>query len=199
MMTRKQTLNIFIDRRIIRKILHVGSEFDLNKDGLYDARSGVVNIWCSDTDKPACWNNEVTQGALNYPRDYVGALGWEYVGVEDEDEFELYLEASPYSLFEKGGKRLRKELTEDEWTEIFRWLKEKAEMLIRLTKIQPSIVGTQCPFCDFVLPSDTLLNELFSHINLDHSEVKVKSFMLPDVLETEQGTFKLKAVESFND
>lgn len=176
-------------------MLQVGHEFDLNKDGLYDSRSGVVNIWCSDVEKPSCWNDEVTRGALDYPRDYVGALGWEYV---DEDEYELYLEASPYSLFEKNGKTLCRELPEETWEEIFRWLKEKSEMLIRLTKIQPKIIGTQCPFCDFILPPDALLNELFNHIQ-DHEEIKVLSFMLPDMLETNKGTFKLKSVESFDD
>jgi hypothetical protein len=196
MKSRKQSLNLFVDRSVVFKLLQVGNEFDLQKDGLYDARSGIVNIWASPDDKPACWYGEITQGGLNYPRDYVGALGWDYI---DDNEYELYIEASPFSLFERNGRTVRKELTEEEWSEIFRWVKEKAEMLIRLTTIQPKIVGTQCPFCDFVLPTDALLNELFEHIHLDHSEIEVKSFVMPDILITDKGEFRLKSVESFED
>lgn len=50
------------------------SDLDLNKGGVYDGRGGCINVWCSPEDKPANWRWEITQAALNSPREFVGTI-----------------------------------------------------------------------------------------------------------------------------
>ncbi len=83
----KKTLNILVDRDLVRKILAVGHEFDVNKNGLFDARSGCVNFWCSQEDKPECWDVPILQGGLKFPRDYVGGMYWEWA--EPSNKFSI--------------------------------------------------------------------------------------------------------------
>ena len=61
------SLDMQVSRSFIRQLLKTASEFDLNKDGLYDGRSGCVNIWASQDDKPSCWSVEVTKGDFDFP------------------------------------------------------------------------------------------------------------------------------------
>lgn len=124
----RRDLNQTVSRDTIQKLLAVGHQFDLNKNGLYDARSGVVNVWASPEDKPTCWTPEITQGTLNFPRDYVGGLYWDWL---DDHSATLYLDATPYGLTERGPK---KTLTPEEWDQIFDWLKVKVQNLIRLAE-----------------------------------------------------------------
>ena len=182
--TTKQ-LNVVINQNTIRKILAVGREFDVNKNGLFDTRSGCVNIWCSPEDKPDYWDVEITQGALEYPREYVGGLYWEW---EDFDnKFHLYIEVTPYSLLNKD-----KTLSEESWQKCTEWVEKQAWNLIRLAKIHEENLGTCCPFCDFVLPLDRLLNDLISHIVEKHGEVKSIILGSPTTIETNKGIFELK-------
>jgi hypothetical protein len=104
---RREVLNVRADCNLLRQFLATGRAWDLERGGLYDARSGVVNIWCSPDDKPACWDAKITLGGLRYPREYVGGLGWEWQG---DDQAALYVEAAPYALLDQ---RRRKQLTED--------------------------------------------------------------------------------------
>lgn len=143
-----------VDRETVRKILAVGHEFDVNKGGYFDARSGCVNIWAGPEDKPTSWDAEIIQGALDYPRSYCGGLGWDWVYDEDAN---LYLDCQPFDLLEKKG--------EPDWDNLFEWLTVKAHFLLRMATIQETVLGTKCPLCDFVLPSDRLLNELLDHIS----------------------------------
>jgi hypothetical protein len=145
----RRELNVVLDRAAIQKILDVAKELDVNKGGLYDARAGCVNIWCSPEDKPQCWPKEVLQGTLNYPRDYVAGIYWEWNWENDKDRAALYLEVEPYEL-----ERHRKEdalairpihsvhrqgrgftandslVTNEEWEELFAWsLKQTLRLL----------------------------------------------------------------------
>ena len=143
---RREILNLTVEREFLQRLLATGRAFDLERGGLYDARSGVVNLWCSPDDKPACWNRSISRGGLSYPREYVGALAWDWL---DDDRAELYVEAAPYALIER---RRREPLPEPAWQEILAWVREKALGMVRLARLEPRIVGTCCPCCSFVLP-----------------------------------------------
>src|SRR5947209_8574157 len=95
---RREKLNLTMDRDFLQRLLATGRAFDLERGGLYDARSGVVNIWCSPDDKPACWDAPIKRGGLSHPRAYTGAIGWDW---RDDDWAELYVEAAPYELLER--------------------------------------------------------------------------------------------------
>jgi hypothetical protein len=161
---------------------------------LDDARSGVINIWCSPHDKPACWDRPISKGGLRYPREYVGGLSWEW---QDDDQADLYVEAAPYTLIDQ---RWREPLTERNWQEILAWLRDKALGLVRLARLEPQVVGVGCPFCSFVLPVQELLNDLLSHIGAAHPDVNVRGIVLGEaiVLQTDRGEFTLQPVERFN-
>jgi hypothetical protein len=51
---RREIINIRADKNLLRQLQTAGRVWDLERGGLYDARCGVVNIWCSPADKPAC-------------------------------------------------------------------------------------------------------------------------------------------------
>src|ERR1039458_6195128 len=111
-MGRKRELGIVLDRDAIRKVLAVGHELDVDKNGLYDARLGAVNIWCSPEDKPTCWTEEVLNGDLNYPRDYVAGLYWDWEG----GQAKLYIEVEPYELIRHKEKEIRRWMPEERIT-----------------------------------------------------------------------------------
>src|SRR5262249_62215855 len=53
---RRVSLDLAVDREFVQRLLATGRAFDLETGGLSDARSGVINVWCSPDDKPACWH-----------------------------------------------------------------------------------------------------------------------------------------------
>jgi hypothetical protein len=191
---RREILNVRADRNLLRQLLASGRAWDLEQGGLYDARSGVVNIWCSPTDKPACWNTPISRGGLRYPREYVGGLYWDW---QDDDHAEMYVEAAPYGLLEQ---RRRKPLSEQEWQDILAWLRDKAMGLVRLARLEPQIAGISCPFCSFVLPVEELLNDLLSHVETAHPDVDLQGVILGEaaILQTDKGDFPLQSVERFD-
>lgn len=95
---RSQLLEITTDRRTVRRMLEIGHQRDINRGGYCDARSGCVNFWCGPDDRPEGWPADIDGGALNYPRDYVGGVYFEWVG---EDRVRLKIDAVPYRL--QGG------------------------------------------------------------------------------------------------
>jgi hypothetical protein len=148
----------------------------------------------SPDDKPTCWTRPITRGGLRYPREYVGALGWDW---RDDDQAELYIEAAPYSLLER---RRRAPLPEQSWRELLAWLRDKALGLVRLARLEPRVVGACCPFCDFVLPTGQLLDGLVEHIAGAHPGVRLRGVTLadPPVLSTDRGEFPLRSAERFD-
>lgn len=167
----KKTLNILVDRDLVHKILAVGHEFDVNRNGLYDARSGCVNVWCSPTDKPECWDIPVSQGCLKFPREYVGGIYWEWN--EPSDKFSIYIETTPYDL-----ERKYKKVSQEQMESCLKWVEMQTRSLLRLAHVQETILGTCCPLCDFVLPNGRLLNELIDHIVEAHQDVKLGGLTL---------------------
>jgi hypothetical protein len=182
-----KSLDISCTQDEIRKILAVGHEFDINKGGYYDARSGCVNFWAGPEDKPTCWDKKILQGALDYPRDYVGGLYWEYN--EEKNQFDLYINVTPYCLLDT-----KKSLTEKEWQELIDWTEKQARGILRLAKMHEDDLGTCCPFCEYVLPLKCLLNDLLDHITLKHKEIELKGLTIGcmPVIETNKGLFTLK-------
>ena len=69
-----------ISAALWRQVLRVADELDLEKGGYFDARSGCLNLWAGPEDKPAGWPEEVpiTEGALSYPRSFVGSIHLEW-------------------------------------------------------------------------------------------------------------------------
>jgi len=118
--TRETDLNISINDLTIRKILDYGRTHDLQKNGLYDGRSGCINIWCSPEDKPECWV-EPTKGSLIYPRDFVGTLFWQAQGTL----YTLKVDISPYHLLESS-----RSVSDDELDECLNWVLEKVRHLL---------------------------------------------------------------------
>lgn len=198
---RGKDLSIIVDRATITKILSTGHAFDINKGGLYDARSGVVNFWCKPDDKPTCWDKEILPGDLGHPCEYVGKLYWDW---QDDERAKLRLDCTPYQLLDARRKERKPRygqpiLTEDEWTSLMTWLEQKTAELLRLVDLHPTITGTRCPFCDFVLPIGEFLNALVEHVDSTHREVKVTGIALgnPAVLITSAGDKPLQDAESF--
>ena len=190
---RREILNLTVEREFLQRLLATGRAFDLERGGLYDARSGVVNLWCSPDDKPACWNRSISRGGLSYPREYVGALCWEWL---HDDRAELYVEAAPYALIER---RRREPLPEMAWQEILAWVREKALGMVRLARLEPRVVGTCCPFCSFVLPAGELLNGLLEHVTAAHPDLRLQGVTLGDtpLLTTDRGDFLIRPAERF--
>jgi hypothetical protein len=190
---RRESLNLAVDREFVQRLLATGRAFDLEKGGLYDARSGVVNVWASPDDKPTCWSQPIRRGGLSYPREYVGALAWDWL---DDDRAELYVEVAPYALFER---RRREPLPEPAWQEVLAWVREKALGLVRLARLEPRVVGACCPFCSFVLPAGELLNGLVEHVTAAHPDLRLQGVTLGDtpILATDQGDFPIRPAERF--
>jgi len=165
----KKSIGI-VTRELWKDILETAHELDLNKNGLYDARGGCVNIWVSSEDKPKDWRWEIRKGALNYPRAFLGTIWIEY---KNENEIELFLEVTNYAkedeakeLFEKREidfetyKAILAEAkigTPEEWE----WLEQKAKELIEKAKRRYEIVVVgkrrlvptteTCPVCNKTL------------------------------------------------
>jgi hypothetical protein len=62
---RREQLGITVERDLLRRLLNTARSFDLARGGLYDAPSGVVNIWCSPGDKPACWDRPIRSEGIS--------------------------------------------------------------------------------------------------------------------------------------
>jgi hypothetical protein len=45
--TRREALILAVGRDFLRRLLATGRAFDLERGGLYDARSGLVNVWAT--------------------------------------------------------------------------------------------------------------------------------------------------------
>lgn len=199
--TDRRDLGLALDRPALRRLLDVAQQFDLNQGGHYDARSGVINVWCSPEDHPACWVTPITRGGLNYPRALVGSLEWDWQG---DDQVRLFVEATPYDLL--GHRRqqqglpwpLRQSLPEDEWAQLLDWLEAQARGLLRLAALAPDVQGYRCPWCDWVLPTGQMLNALLEHVQAQkHAQLTGVLLGDPPMLLTDQGRAPLETVEVF--
>jgi len=181
-----------IDLATWSKMLEIARDYDLNRNGLYDARSGAINIWVSPDDKPVDWNFKITRGALKYPRAFLATI---YSKIEN-DEVELEVEIANYSrrewiksMWEKGEinysdyREMLKRVsggTKDEW----KWVIEKVEWLIDLAEKEKNFISVlRCPYCGKT--EFKLLNEFIDCL-LSHG-LKIKSVIIGRGLVTEKG------------
>jgi hypothetical protein len=163
-------LDAMLSRSQILRLLDAGRQSDINQGGYCDARSGVINLWCGPEDKPACWTAPIDQGDLDYPREFVGMLSWKWT--EDLSQARLIVEAEPYAMLDA---RRGAGLTEPEWEQCLNWCEAKARALIALADEMLDVVGTHCPFCDFILSEGQLINGLIDHIQERHPGHKIES------------------------
>lgn len=187
-----------VSRDVWLKMLKIAHELDLNKGGIYDARSGAINLWVSDVDKPSDYTFKVTKGALKYPRNYLAGLYGQHV---DETTVELYLTITNYARRDfakwllnhgnisyeefKAMEELAEKGTDEEW----RWAMEKVKWLIEQAEKEAIFKEiAYCPFCGKEFPDLQLFNDLVAHI-VTHVEVKA-IIMSGDgwLIETEKGT-----------
>ena len=107
-----------------RRMLALGHQWDLNKGGLYDARTGVINLWVSPEDHPSSWDGiTITRGALPYPRDYLGEIMGTW---QPGNTVVLTLLVTPYDRAPQRQLGKYPEPLEDEWA----WLQAKADALV---------------------------------------------------------------------
>jgi hypothetical protein len=187
-----------VNRDVWFKMLQIAHDFDLDKGGLYDARSGAINIWCSPEDKPDDYMFEITRGALNFPRNFMASIYGQFT--RSGKNVELYLVIHNYgredhakALLNDGKISWREykdmlELVERGTPSEWRWVEDKARWLIetaRKESVFKDIVF--CPFCGVEFPELQLFNDFVLHI-MKHTKVK-KIVMGEDgiYVETENG------------
>ena len=70
-----------------KAVLEEAREQDLNKDGLWDGGSGLINLWASPEDKPSGWPEgcEITRHALDYPRAIIATIWMDWLPGQEVD------------------------------------------------------------------------------------------------------------------
>ena len=130
MKTLKEHLPEVLTKLQLHLIQAEGNRRDLNRNGYYDVRSGAINIWCGPDDKPACWPEEISQGCLDYPREVVGTVYWNW---DDQGRLvQPFIEADPIQLRRNLSPRTdgyAAELPEEVLRECLEWCKRKWEEL----------------------------------------------------------------------
>lgn len=128
---RKKDLEHLVTLPDISEMKRVAKILDVEKGGHFDGRLGAINIWCSPSDKPLCWNEEIKGG--KFLLDFVGTIRWEEV---DNGFYQLYLEATPFELLEDGFSGRWDTILPEDYEIIFHWMEEKVETLLQLSKIK---------------------------------------------------------------
>jgi len=176
-----------VAKKIWETMLRVGHSLDIDSGGFYDSRSGAINVWASPNDKPDGWEDvEITCGALNYPRSYVGGVLGEY-----DDNFQtvhLTLDVSPYGRWDK--ERFRSPVTDAE----VEWLRMKVSDLIGLSMKEMQLQqgdGIYCQYCDRPIKV-SLLNDFLHHLTEIHG-VQVNAVVLGEstIVETNAGMIRI--------
>ena len=171
-------------------MLALGHLWDVDKGGLYDSRASVVNVWAAPEDHPSpSWDGvEITQGALAYPRSYLGGIMGDY---DLKETVTLTLDVTPYDRLEARRAGQYPKPTEDEWA----WLRAKADALVdaaeRVLEPPGADAGIWCKLCDRIVPCD-LVNGFITHLQDAHG-VKVSALTLgdPSVLHTNVGPIQI--------
>ncbi|MFQ6027528.1 MAG: hypothetical protein ACE5Q6_08555 [Dehalococcoidia bacterium] len=150
-----------------RQMLRIAHILDVGRGGLYDARSGCINLWVSPDDHPPCWDGvDMTAGVFREPREYLGGIMAKLT--EDLREAVLTLEVTPYERMPKRQPGRFPEPLEDEWE----WVTRKANDLLELAErtIEPpgADFSTFCRFCEAPVKA-SLLNDFLEHLQGEHN------------------------------
>lgn len=218
-MEHKRPLGLTVDRATLEKVISTAHDFDVGKspNNCFDGNWGGTQIWCRPHDKPTCWDAPLTGGAFG-KADLVGDL---HAEPRDEmgDRWELFLVLYARELSDYRRKAMvasgeyKKALREGRWGDmkgnlflseedkesLYAWLRGKTLELIRLADLAPTVIGTKCPFCEFVLPNGQLLNTMVEHVVEKHPEHPLLAVCLSDpcTITCADGTYPLERAESF--
>lgn len=129
----------YIGRRLSRHewqaVRDTAIENDISKGGVCDCRSGAINFWCSESDKPGEWTQPIVGGT--YPVDLVGSVYFEFTA--ESDYVRTYVDLCPYSLLlARFGHRWRSRL---EYLDIqtreslITWITEKWAELLQKARV----------------------------------------------------------------
>jgi hypothetical protein len=186
-----------VSRDVWQRMLEIAHGLDLNKGGIYDARSGAINLWVAPEDKPLDYVWEIRKGALSFPRNFLASI---YGQFTEDGDVELYLVIYNYArkdyaeyLFNHSNisyKEYRAMLdlaekgTDAEWS----WAMAKAKWLIDMAVKESVFIDvTYCPFCGQEFPNLQIFNDFIMHL-LTHT--KIRNILGTDdgwAIETEKG------------
>lgn len=171
-----------------RRMLRLAHYQDLQEGGLYDARSGCINVWVSPEDHPPSWNDvEITKGGLLHAREYLGGIMGEHT--EDLKRVILTLEVTPYEREPQRHMGTYPTPEEDEWT----WIRAKADELLQQAEqlVEPRGDGIFCKFCEGPIKVD-LVNDFLKHLEGTHN-VKIVCVVMGEstYVETNVGRIDL--------
>jgi hypothetical protein len=155
-----------VSRATWEKMLRIARTLDVEKGGLYDARSGCINLWVSPEDHPPCWDGvPMTAGAFPEPREYLGGIRAEMT--EDLKGAVLTLEVTPYDRMPQREIGKYPPPQEDEWE----WISRKAQDLVDLAErlLEPPGLadGIFCKYCEAPVKVE-LFNDFLEHLETDH-------------------------------
>jgi hypothetical protein len=156
-----------VPRGTWRKMQRLAHTLDVEKGGLYDARSGCINLWVSLEDHPKSWDGvEMSAGAFPEPREYLGAVNAEIT--EDLSEAVLTLVVTPYTRLEQRQAGRYPPPEEDEWE----WLMRKAQALLDKAEslLEPpgAESGIFCKLCEAPVRVRSL-NDFLDHLIGEHN------------------------------
>jgi len=181
-----------VDRKMWALMLQAGHVLDIEKGGLFDSRSGAVNVWASPDDKPDGWDIvTITRGALSFPRSFVGSVYTEYdenelqdmhfslVDLDPENVVFLVVDATPYDRWEITGKNRPDE--QEQLNKEMEWVKTRIDKLFEMAKANyefEDVESIYCKFCDKRIKV-VLVNDFISHLIEEHN-VSVENVVIGD-------------------
>jgi hypothetical protein len=194
-MTRE--LEVTATAQDLHRIRRTALAFNLDGGGNYECSHTAINVWAVEEDRPQCWDIPMSAGCLDHPASYVGYLIW----TPRNSAYRLGVGINPYDLVEERRRLKKRDLNDEERTELHRWLRRKVQELLNLAALAPYVVGLRCPACTYLLPWGAPLDELMDHVLSQHGDLKVSGFRLdePPQLITPKGNILLAVEESFTD
>jgi len=148
-----------------REMLLLGFHHDVSKGGVYDSRTGAINVWATPNDHPASWAGVViTLGLFPEPPWLLGGIETDWDRAVPEGHIALALSCTPYGRHELAVSYPLP--NEDEWA----WLEEKAAALFAMAQdeLEPLKNGVYCRFCDGHVKV-AILNDFVAHIVNEHN------------------------------
>lgn len=170
-----------VSEQAFERAHRIARKEDIDRGGLYDSRSGAINIWCSPRDKPAGYGYEIRKGALNYPRDYIATITSRR-NKPEKCTVRLELQVDP----ERGGTESlgrRAEPTNEE----LKWAREKLDNLMERGKKEEVMEEfLVCPFCGDKIETVAFI-DFIRHISNHIDVVSVERGVEGNVIQLASG------------